>query len=249
MSEATPINPDRNATIISPDATPMGPGRMIDKVPVPIAAGHIRVYPKGKPDEILYEDKNIIVNVISSLFARLMANTLPGAGSVNAGPVPLGNLGSGGTPIGDPLYGIWGLALGTGDPSWSPDTQPVETATQTALITQVLRKQLSTVNYLNPSTLNPITQYSNVVSFQTTVNATTDSLNQVGIREMGLIGGGTLGVAPPGSDTNMLTAPYWNPALIPPGPANSVTLINYKTLPPLILPPEVDMIFEWILTF
>jgi hypothetical protein len=228
-------------------ATPMPSGKMAEQVPVQIATGHIRVMRKDT-GEILYEDKNIIVNVVKSLFARLMANTLPGAGSVNAGPVLLGNLGAGSTPIGDPLYGVWGLALGTGDPSWSPDTQPIETAVQTALITQVLRKQLSTVNYVDTN-FNPITHFSNIVDFQTTVNATTDNLNQVGIREMGLIGGGTLGNAPPGTDTNMLTAPYWNPTLPSPGPANSVVLVNYKTTPPLILPPEVDMIFSWILQF
>lgn len=237
-TKATPEN--------SPE--PINPGRLVEQVPPPITSGHIRVFRKDT-GEVLYEDKNIIVNVVKSLFARLMANTLPGAGTVNQGPVPLGNLGTGNTPIGDPLYGVWGLALGTGDPSWSPDTQPVETATQTALITQILRKQLSLVNFLDPTTLNPVTIFTNTVSFQTTVNATTDNLGQQGIREMGLIGGGTLGATPPGTDTNMLTAPFWNPALNPPGPANSVTLVNYKTLPPLILPPEVDMIFEWILTF
>lgn len=208
--------------------------------------GHIRIFPEGQPNKPIFEEKNIIVNVVKFLFARLMANTIPGAGSVNAGPVPLGQ--SSVTPFGDPLYGIWGLALGSGDPSWSPDTQPVETAVQTALITQVLRKQLSTVNYVDTN-LNPISQYTSMVDFQTTVNATTDNLNQVGVRELGLIGGGTLGSAPPATVTNMLTAPYWNPSLVPPGPANSVVLINYKTLPPLILPPEVNMIFSWVLTF
>lgn len=224
-------------------------GKRIETVPQQIVTGRIRVYPKGHPDKPIYDDENVIVNVVKFLFARLMANTLPGAGSVNAGPVPLGNLGAGNTPVGDPLYGVWGLALGTGDPSWSPDTQPVETPVQTALITQVLRKQLSSVNYVDPVTLNPVSIYTNVVSFETTVNATTDNLNQVGIREMGLIGGGTLGITPPGTDTNMLTAPYWNPTLSPPGPANSIVLVNYKTLPPLILPPETDMIFQWILSF
>lgn len=239
-TNATPMVPETKATPMVPDTK----GKMTEQMPEGIASGHIRVM-RADNRQVIYEDKNIIVNVVKYLFARLMANTLPGAGSVNAGPVPLGNLGAGSTPIGDPLYGVWGLALGSGSPSWSPDTQPVETASQTNLIAQILRKQLSTVNYVDTN-LNPIAAYTNMVDFQTTVNATTDSLGQQGIREMGLIGGGTLGSAPPGTDTNMLTAPFWNPG----APlANSVVLINYKTLPPLILPPEVDMIFSWVLTF
>src|SRR5271166_2609099 len=231
----TPMKPDRDTVVIG-NATTIAPGKMREFMGAGIIKGHFRVM-RADTKEVVYEDDNIIVNVVKYLFARMMANTLPGAGSVNAGPVPLGNLGASSTPVGDALFGVWGLALGTGDPSWSPDTQPVETATQTALITQIFRKQLSTVNYVDTN-LNPISIYSNMVDFQTTVNATTDGIGQQGIREMGLIGGGSLGSAPPGTDTNMLTAPYWNPSLNPPGPANSVILINYKTLPPLILPPE-----------
>jgi hypothetical protein len=216
---------------------------MVDQVPSPILSGRIRIA-REDTGEIVYEEKNIIVNVSKYLFARLMANSVPGS-NANTGPIPLGSTT---TPFGDPLYGVWGLAIGSGDPSWSPDTQPVETAVQTALITQILRKQLSSVQYVDVN-LNPLAYYSNIVGFQTTVNATTDNINQVAIREMGLIGGGSLGAAPPGTDTNMLTAPYWNPALQPPGPANSVILVNYKTLPPLILPPEVNFIFGWYLTF
>src|SRR5271155_5495283 len=106
-------------------------GKKAERVPTIIAGGHIRVY-RADTKEILYEEENIIVNVVSYLFVRMMANTLPTAGSVNAGPIPLGNLGANNTPVGDALYGVWGLALGTGLPSWSQDTQPVETATQTA---------------------------------------------------------------------------------------------------------------------
>jgi hypothetical protein len=202
--------------------------------------GHVRIM-RADTKEVLYEDKNIIVNVVKFLFARLMANTPPGTGSTNGGPIPLGQATA---PLGDPLYGVWGLAIGSGDPSWSPDTQPAPTATQTALITQILRKQLSSVNFVDTN-FNPVNYFTTQVDFQTIVNATTDNINQIGIREMGLIGGGVIG----SPDTNMLTAPYWNPALIPPGPANSVILVNYFTLPPLILPPEVNIIFSWVLSF
>jgi hypothetical protein len=194
--------------------------------------------------EILFQGENVIVNTVKSLFARLMANNFPNT------PLTVGaNLLSD-----DCLYSVWGLALGTGDPTWSPDTQPVETPSQTALITQILRKQLNAANYVTTTdniNFTPVDFFTNIVDFQTLVNSTTDNIPGVGIREMGLIGGGTKNVAA-GGPTNMLTAPFWNPADISfnggPSP-NSVTLINYKTLPPLILPPNVTLIFSWILSF
>jgi hypothetical protein len=182
--------------------------------------GKIRVYPEGRPDLLLYSADNVITLTVKSLFARLMMASS------------------------EPENGIWGLALGTGNPSWGSTTQPTETSTQTALITQVLRKPLSQTTFVDTN-YNPIATYNNMVSFQTTINATTDGITAVQLREMGLIGGGTTVVAN-GGPTNMLTAPYWNPS----APVNnSVTLINYKTLPPLILPPGINVIFNWVITF
>ena len=191
--------------------------------------------------EVLYTGHNIIVNVVKWLFARLMANALPNS---PAPPYTLGSV----QPIqaADPLYGIWGLALGAGSPSWAPETQPDPSPVQTALIAEFLRKPLSRVNFVDAN-FNPLNQFSTMVDFQTTVNATTDNITQ-GIREMGLIGGGTISGAG-NQPTNMLTAPYFNPSATPPGPADSVVLVNYKTLPPLILPAGVDIIFSWVLSF
>jgi len=189
--------------------------------------------------EVLYQGHNVIVNVVRWLFARLMANVLPNA------PQPPYTLGQAGVSA-DPLYGIWGLALGAGSPSWAPETQPDPSPVQTALISQFLRKPLSRISYVDAN-FNPVPTFSTLVDFQTTVNATTDNITQ-GIREMGLIGGGTL-LGAGNEPTNMLTAPYFNPAAVPPGPADSVVLVNYKTLPPLILPAGVDIIFSWILSF
>jgi hypothetical protein len=199
---------------------------------------NIRVI-RGDNGEVLWQGHNIIVNVVRWLFARLMANALP-----NAPTVPY-TLGEGGVSA-DPLYGIWGLAIGAGSPSWAPETQPDPSPVQTALISEFLRKPLSKINYVDVN-FNPVNQFSTMVDFQTTVNATTDNITQ-SIREMGLIGGGTL-VGAGGQPTNMTNAPYFNPAATPPGPADSVVLVNYKTLPPLILPAGVDIIFSWILSF
>src|SRR5271169_3926629 len=210
---------------------------MLDRQQYP-AKINIRVI-RADNGEVLYTGHNIIVNVVKWLFARLMANALPNA------PQPPYTLGQAGVSA-DPLYGVWGLAIGAGSPSWAPETQPDPSPVQTALIAQFLRKPLSRINYVDTN-FNPLNQFSTMVDFQTTVNATTDNITQA-IREMGLIGGGTIFGAG-GQPTNMLTAPYFNPAASPPGPADSVTLMNYKTLPPLILPAGVDIIFSWILSF
>lgn len=210
---------------------------MLDRQQYP-AKINIRVM-RADTKEVIWTGHNIIVNVVKWLFARLMANALPNAPAV---PYTLGQSGV----SADPLYGIWGLALGAGSPSWAPETQPDPSPVQTALISQFLRKPLSRINYVDTN-FNPVNQFSTMVDFQTTVNATTDNITQA-IREMGLIGGGTL-VGAGSQPTNMLTAPYFNPALTPPGPADSVVLVNYKTLPPLILPAGVDIIFSWVLAF
>jgi hypothetical protein len=210
---------------------------MVDMKPARI---NIRIL-RADTGEVLYTGHNVIVNVVKWLFARLMANALPNS------PAPPYTLGSTQTiQAADPLYGIWGLALGAGSPSWAPETQPDPSPVQTALIAEFLRKPLSRINYVDAN-FNPLAQFSTMVDFQTTVNATTDNITQ-GIREMGLIGGGTIFGAG-GQPTNMLIAPYFNPQASPPGPADSVTLVNYKTLPPLILPAGVDIIISWIISF
>jgi hypothetical protein len=210
---------------------------MVDMKPARI---NIRIL-RADNGEVLYTGHNVIVNVVKWLFARLMANALPNS------PAPPYTLGSVQTiQAADPLYGVWGLALGAGSPSWAPETQPDPSPVQTALIAEFLRKPLSRVNFVDAN-FNPLNQFSTMVDFQTTVNATTDNITQ-GIREMGLIGGGTISGAG-NAPTNMLIAPYFNPSSTPPGPADSVTLVNYKTLPPLILPAGVDIIFSWVLSF
>ncbi len=200
--------------------------------------GHIRVFEKDNPKKVYLDLDNVICQTTSSLAARLFA------GNTNL------SLGF------EPAFGIWGLAVGSGNPSWPSNSQPDATATQTALFAEVLRKRCSFIRFVDAN-LNPVTGYSNTVDFQTTLNATTDNIT-VPLRELGLIGGGSTSQIP---TTNMLTAPYW----VPPDPANpqnnwpavsngpgnpdSVTLINYKTLNPLVMPSGVSLIFAWSLSF
>ena len=188
--------------------------------------------------EVIYRDDNVITNVSRWLFSSLMATLAP---STDPQPLALVNA----SPL---LYGVWGLALGAGSPSWTGTTPPTETPTQVALYQEIARVRLSRVNFVSQDSQgnwNPLATLSTNVGFYTTVNATLNNLNQA-IKEMGLIGGGMAG-------TNMLTAPYFsgNPAMYPDVPTaqNTVTLINYKTFPALLLPQGVNFIFGWILEF
>lgn len=190
--------------------------------------------------EVLYSAHNVIVNNVKWLFSRLMANASPTDASV---PYQLGH---------EPLYSVWGLALGAGSPTWAPETQPQETPVQTSLIQEFIRKPLSAISFVQPDNSGgwtPINTLSTYVDFECVVNATTDSITQ-SIREMGLIGGGTNSTSPA---TNMQTAPYFtgNISNYPTVTAaqSTVTLINYKTLSPLLLPPGVNIVFSWILSF
>ena len=209
----------------------------VDPVPYRLN-GHIRIFPKPtakKPIvEPIFDEKNVIVTTVKSLFARLMKNSV------------------------EPQFGIWGLAVGLGDGLWQ--TAPLENASTSALIGPLANRPLSSANFVDIS-YNPLpagqfydpTDLSTVrVDFQTEITSPDDIPANSQIREMGLIGGGSTASA-----TNMasVATPYWIPGatgnvLFPTAPStNSVTLINYKTLPPLNLPPEVPFVFSWIIAF
>jgi hypothetical protein len=183
--------------------------------------------------EVLYEGHNVICVNAKYLFAQLMANVNP-TGDYTP-PYVAGHT---------IQYPVWGLALGAGSSSWAPETQPVETASQTALITEFLRKPLSQVTFVD-SNRNPLTTLSTNVNFQTTINATSDNIT-LPIREMGLIGGGSAGI-------NMLKAPYFtSPSSYGTDVAASqatVCLLNYETLPSLNLPPGIDVALDWMIVF
>ena len=188
--------------------------------------------------KIIYQQKNIIVLGTKFLFSRTFATM----GSTNN----------------EPRWGVWGLMLGSGGSggSWGASTQPDATVTQEAPVNQILRKQLSKVQYVtkNASAYDPSDTNLGMVEFQTQINATTDKLiNANGdvqpIREMGLIGGGSRSAG-----TNPLTAGWWGQT---PDPskgvvgniADSITLLNYKTLPVLVFPPDVTFLISWTLQF
>lgn len=183
-----------------------------------IKKGHIKVFEQDNPENVLFEDKNVICLNTKYLFARLLANSL------------------------EPQNGVWGLAVGAGAPDWPANNQPDALASQQRIITPLLRKKCSSQRFVGLD-LNTVANngFSNMVDFQTILNATTDAI-ATPIRELGLIAGGTADPV-----TNMYTAPFFDSASI--NTVNSVVLINYKTLPPLKLPEGINFIFSWILTF
>lgn len=189
--------------------------------------GIIKVYAQHNPSVILFEDHNVIVNSISTLFARLMK------------------------AHGEVKFGVWGLAVGSGDPSWASMPEPPDgTEMQAQLFNQIRRKALWRSRYVDDQ-LEPVTGFSNNVKFLTILNATTDDLIDQPIREIGLIGGGSVA-----DNTTMETARFWIPSSDlgkdpagPTKPADTVVLINYKTLPGLVLPPAVNIVFDWTLCF
>jgi|SRR5271157_363868 len=215
----------------------------LERPPQAIAKGTIRIH-REDTKEVLFEDHNVITSISRWLFALFMA-----AGSPISLSPPQTQPTS--VPAVEPGWGVWGLALGAGSPDWAPLTQPVETATQTEIIQPLTRVQLSRINFVSQDSQgnwNPLSTISTSVEFQTTVNSTVNNITQP-VREMGLIGGG---IADMGVYT-MLTAPFYNgvPSSYPTIQAaqQTVILLNYRTLPPLLLPPSTSIIFSWILQF
>ena len=207
---------------------------MIDQKDTPFLKGIIRVI-NAETGKETYRADNVIVMGTKFLFSRLFAT--------------LGN-----SEIELPKWGVWGLAIGSGDPSWSPTKEYDAPVTQWELHKEILRKQISKAQFVKREYSIDRSTYDIVptgginegmVEFQTPLNATTDSKLLVSgevqtIRELGLIGGGV-------KETDPMTAKMWNKETNNVG--NSMTLINYKTLLPLILPKDVTFLISWTLAF
>lgn len=154
-----------------------------DKFNTPILKGRVKISELSNPQNVLFEDNNVICNSVGFLFARMMAD------------------------INEPAWGVWGLALGGGN-SWPAENQPDALPTTTTIVAPLLRKRLSYVKFVDAD-LNPlVTGKSSMVDFQTIINPTTDGLpSNTPIREIGLIAGGSATAA-----TDMLTAPFFDPS-------------------------------------
>ncbi len=166
--------------------------------------------------------KNVVTLDASILVARLMKSP------------PVAN-------ISEPKYGVFALAVGTGDVGWDPMNPPVATNTQRSLYNELARKQLASSSFITAAgTVSGIPTH--VVAFSTTFT----EAEAVGpLVEMGLLGGDV--------DSNMAVR---NPILPPNGiydPTVDVVgkdcLVNYLTFPVINKPPTSTLSWTWRLTF
>jgi hypothetical protein len=141
----------------------------------------------------------------------------------------------------EPSFGVFALAVGTGDISWNPLNPPAATNTQRSLFNELARKQIATTNFINQSGgISGVP--TNVVDFNTTFAES----EAVGVlTEMGLLGGDV--------NTNMSIT---NPVLPPNGTYDPTvnlvgldTLVNYVTFPAISKPPTSTLSWTWRLTF
>lgn len=91
-------------------------------------------------EEPRYLGHNLVVNSAATLLARLAKNNT------------------------EPNAGFSFLAVGTGDPSWSPMSPPSPTKDLTTLETEISRITL-TSNFVDPATGNPVVDPTNTVDF------------------------------------------------------------------------------------
>lgn len=139
----------------------------------------------------------------------------------------------------EPAFGIYALAVGTGDTGWDLQNPPAPTTTQRALYSEVARKTL-TSTYIDAGGL-PSAVRTNVVDFTATFS---EGEAVAPLVEMGLIGGDI--------STNLAVK---NPVSPPNGPYNPLvdmsayeTLLNYLTFKVINKPAQSTMTITWRLT-
>lgn len=166
--------------------------------------------------------KNVVTKDASILVARLMKS--PATPNVST-----------------PSFGVYALAVGTGDVGWDPLNPPSATNTQRSLYNELARKQVSVSSFIDSGgSIAGIP--TNVVDFTTTFS---ESEAVGALTEMGLLGGDV--------DTNMAVT---NPILPANGtydPTVDVTgkdmLVNYKTFGAITKPATSTLSWTWRLTF
>jgi len=168
--------------------------------------------------------KNIVTLDASILIARFMKGT-----------------GTSTAHLSEPSFGVFALAVGTGDVGWNLQNPPVATNTQRSLFNEIARKAVASTSFITSTgTVSGVP--TNVVDFITTF-AESEAVGP--LAEMGLLGGDI--------NTNMAIR---NPVLPANGPYNPTvnlvgldTLVNYLTFPVINKPATSTLSWTWRLTF
>ena len=163
------------------------------------------------------EHKNLIVKDASILVARLMKNNQ------------------------EPSFGVFALAMGTGDSGWNPLSPPAPTNTQRALYSELTRKTFSSTQFIDSNGV-PTAIPTNVVDFSTTF---TESEAVGPLVEMGLLGGNistNLSVRNPVTPSNG----SYNPLV---DLTTRETLVNFLTFAVISKPATSTLEVTWRLSF
>ena len=166
--------------------------------------------------------KNVVTLDAGVLIARLMKSTAT-------------------ANVSEPRFGVYALAVGTGDVGWNPMNPPPGNVYQRSLYNELARKTASSTNFID--SMGAVSGVpTNVVDFSFTFS-TSEAVGP--LTEMGLIGGDI--------STNMAVR---NPVLPPNGPYDATvdlvgldTLCNYITFPVINKPSTSSLSWIWRLTF
>lgn len=141
----------------------------------------------------------------------------------------------------EPSFGIFALAVGTGDVGWDPLNPPAATNTQRSLYNEIGRKQVSSASFIDANG-NISSIPTNIVDF-TVVFSSAEAVGA--LTEMGMLGGDV--------DPNMAVT---NPILPPNGTYDPTVdvrgkdiLGNYKTFSAISKPLGSTLAFTWRFTF
>jgi len=179
----------------------------------------------GKSDELqeIGHIKNIVTLDASILIARLLKPTSSVAYQS------------------EPKFGIYGLAVGTGDISWNVNNPPAGNERQRSLYNEIARKQAASASFIDAD--GGVSSIPTNVIDITTIFSESEAVG--GLTEMGLIGGDL--------STNMAVQ---NPVLPPNGVYDPTvdlvgldTLCNYVTFPVINKPASSTLSWVWRISF
>ena len=166
-----------------------------------------------------------IQNIVSLDASILIARLLKGTSTPN---------------VSGPAFGIYALAVGTGDLSWNIQNPPPSTNTQRSLFNEIGRKAISVSSFIDPD--GSISGVPTNILDLTTTFAEGEAVGP--ITEMGLLGGDI--------STNMSIR---NPILPPNGAYDGTvdltgmdTLCNYKSFPVINIGPTMSVNWTWRLS-